>query len=424
MISVKEFIKRRNNLIEKLEDNSLSIIFSGMSKTASADEDFNFLVNRNFLYLTNIEEEGCIYLIKKYGGITETILFILEYDPIVEKWTGKRLTSEEASELSGENNILYLSQFDSELDNLLKSNKFNKVYIDLEDELKIGKDLYTKTLASSIKEKYNLEIEDIYPLIVRLRMIKSEAEIEEFKEAIRKTNNALMDTVKHIKEGMYEYQLAARFLYNLEDYDNSVLSFPTIASSGVNACCLHYTAGKGILNKDNLILFDLGARHNTYCADISRTFPISGKFSPLQKTIYDIVLRCNKYMVSDVIKAGLTLKEINEYAKEFLATECVKAGLIKTKEEIVNVYYHSVSHSIGLDTHDPVVGKDKSINYRDVPLEENFIISDEPGLYFKEYNIGVRIEDDILVKKDHAICLSSSIIKEIEDIEKFMEKGE
>lgn len=421
MIEVKEFIQRREKLISKLEDNSLSIVYSGMPIKSSADEDFDFIVNRNFLYLTNIHEEGCMLMIKKSGGIVKETLFILPFDPLVEKWTGKRLTAEEGTALSGVTNILYSTQFESELDSELKSGKYEKVYFDLEEELKIGKNLTTISMKEKVENTFkNIKVLDIYPLIVRLRMVKSDAEIEEFKKAIEKTNNALMTTVKRVKEGLYEYQLAATFFYELQNYDRSELSFPTIASSGVNATCLHYTAGAGLLKNSDMILFDLGGRHNTYCADISRTFPISGKFSPLQKTIYEIVLNCNKYMIEKVIKPGLSLKEINLAAREFLATECVKANLIETKEDIDKVYYHSVSHSIGLDTHDPFVGSDPSINYRDVKLEERNIISDEPGLYFKELNIGVRIEDDILVTKNGAICLSSSIIKEVKDIEEFM----
>ena len=252
-------------------------------------------------------------------------------------------------------------------------------------------------------------------------MVKSEAEIEEFKKAIYKTDLGLKAIIKKIKPGLKEYQLKSLFYYTIQDFDNSELSFPTIVSSGVNATCLHYEEAKDEIKNNDLVLFDLGSRNNTYCADISRTYPANGKFTPLQKTIYEIVLNCNK-MVIENAKEGVTIKELNNMVIEFLATNCLKAGLINNKEEIEKYYFHSISHHIGLDTHDPVSSNDKSLKRVEIPLKEGNIISDEPGLYFKELGIGVRIEDDLLITKDGCINLSKDIIKEVEDIEKAFER--
>ncbi len=422
MIKREEFIERRSKLIDKMDDDSIAIIFAGVPKISSADEDFPFVVNRNFLYLTNIYQDGSILLINKTGGLISDTLYIHEYNEIYEKWIGKRLTIDEAKNISAVNNILYLNQFESDLSIILKNSSIKKIYLDLDEEIKIKEHLTTLELKDKLLNKYpSIKITNIYNDIISLRMVKSEAEIEEFKKAIYKTDLGLKAILNKLKPGLKEYQLKSLFYYTIQDFDNSELSFPTITSSGVNATCLHYDEAKDEIKNGDLVLFDLGARNNTYCADISRTYPANGKFTPLQRTIYEIVLNCNK-MVIENTKEGVTIKELNDKVIEFLSTHCLKAGLIKNKDEIDKYYFHSISHHIGLDTHDPVAKENETQKRWEVPLKEGNIISDEPGLYFKELGIGIRIEDDLLITKDGCVNLSEDIIKEIDDIERAMER--
>ncbi len=420
MISVSEFKERRRKLLDKMEDFSVAVLFAGTSKKQSADDTCPFLANRNFYYLTNIEQENSVLILLKGCGNTKEYLFISEYDEVKEKWYGKRLTTFEAIKLSGIENVLYVNSFDSMFGMILndKNSSFSNIsniYLDFDSEQKIGNNIFIETYINNLKLNYDTKnFIDIFPLIVRLRMVKSKQEIEEMKEAIAKTNIGLREIMKNLKEDTYEYKYAALFFYTIQDYDYSPLSFPTICASGVNATCLHYPTPLAKTNKNDLILLDLGAKNNGYCADISRTYPISGKFSELQKTIYSIVLGCNK-MVIETIKPGITIRELNDLVIDFLATHCLKANLIKCKEDIKKYYFHNISHHIGLDTHD--------ISFRDLPLEPGNIISDEPGLYFKELGIGVRIEDDILVTEEGSFNLSGNIIKEISEIEKFISRN-
>ena len=420
MIAVNEFKERRRKLLEKMEDFSVAVIFAGASKIQSEDETCPYLANRNFYYLTNIEQENSILILLKGCGNTKEYLFVSEYDEVKEKWYGKRLTSFEATKLSGIDNVLYLSSFDSMFGMILDDrnssfSNINNVYLDFSKEQKIRENLFIETYISNLKLNYdNKNFIDIYPLIVRLRMVKSKQEIQEMKEAIAKTNVGLREIMKSLKEDTYEYKYSSLFYYTIQDYDYSPLSFPTICASGVNATCLHYPTPLAKTKKNDLLLLDLGAKNNGYCADISRTYPISGTFSELQKIIYSIVLGCNK-MVIEMIKPGITIRELNNLVIDYLATHCLKANLIKNKEDIRNYYFHNISHHIGLDTHD--------CSFRDLPLEPGNIISDEPGLYFKELGIGVRIEDDILVTEEGRYKLSGNIIKEISEIEKFISRN-
>lgn len=415
MIQVKEIIERREKLYDCLKDNSVLILYAGVAKKKSADETYDFCVNKNFYYLTGVKQEGSILFVAKQDGIIKEYLFVSEYDELKEKWTGKRLTSDEARALSGIDNVMYLNAFESELDLILKKKdssfeRISMIYFDLEPENIIEGFKTVEETKDILKLNYPwLEVEDVYSKIVSLRMVKSKDEIAELKEAINKTNIGLKNILKKIRPGLYEYQLSSLFYYTIQDYDFSELSFPTICASGVNATCLHYPTPLTKIKDGDLVLFDLGSQNNFYCGDISRTYPANGRFSDLQRTIYTIVLECNKLII-DTIKPGITIKELNDIATNFMAKECVKAGLIQNESEIRKYYFHSIGHHLGLDTHDPAD--------RNLPLVPGNVITDEPGLYFKELGIGVRIEDDILVTEDGSYNLSGSIIKEIDDIER------
>lgn len=417
MIKAEEYALRREKLIEKLDDGSVTIIFAGVGKKRSADEDYDFVVNRNFYYLTGIEQDNSILMLVKSDGEVLTYLFIDEKDPKVEKWIGIKLTDDEAREISGIKNVCLRSSFEGKMlaafnEQMTHFGQINKLYLDLEDELKIDKCKSTKEFANEISAKLpNLKIEDVHDKIMKLRIIKSEAEIELIRDAIHTTDVALRNVLSKIKEARYEYNLRNIFEFTVKEDLNATLAFHSIVAAGKNAVILHYPSAQDVLKDGDLVLLDVGACKSNYCADISRTYPLDGKFSELQKKIYSIVLDCNK-QTAKFIRPGIALKEVQDFALNFLAEECFEKGLIPSKDRIRDVYYHSVSHHLGLDTHD---GTD-----RNSLLEPGMIITCEPGLYFKEYGIGVRIEDDVLVTKEGSEVLSADLIKEVEDIEKIL----
>ena len=212
-----------------MEDFSVAVIFAGASKIQSEDETCPYLANRNFYYLTNIEQENSILILLKGCGNTKEYLFVSEYDEVKEKWYGKRLTSFEATKLSGIDNVLYLSSFDSMFGMILDDrnssfSNINNVYLDFSKEQKIRENLFIETYISNLKLNYdNKNFIDIYPLIVRLRMVKSKQEIEEMKEAIAKTNVGLREIMKSLKEDTYEYKYSSLFYYTIQDYFDSFI---------------------------------------------------------------------------------------------------------------------------------------------------------------------------------------------------------
>ena len=342
-------------------------------------------------------------------------LFLNKMKILKKKWTGKRLKVEEAKEISGIKNVLFLNVYHSELNLILTKQKtgieeLSTLYLDLEPQNLLDDFKTTADIGQELTLNYPwLKLKDIYRTIILKRMVKSPAEVNEIQEAINKTNMGLKAILKKIRPGLYEYQLSSLFYYTIQDYDHSELSFPTICASGENATTLHYPFANSLIKDNDLVLFDLGSQNNFYCGDISRTYPASGAFTEQQKEIYKVVLNCNKEIIK-AIKPGVTLKELNALASEILAKGLLNLGIIQNESEIKKYYFHSIGHHLGLDTHDP--------SDRDLPLVPGNVITDEPGVYIKELGIGIRIEDDILVTEDGSYNLSNSIIKEVNDIEK------
>ena len=404
------FIKNRERLIENIENNTVLILFAGQDVCESEDESYPFIVNKNFYYLTGVNEQNDILLIANVEGKIRTEIFINSYDEFNEKWIGRKLFKEEIKELSGIENIAYLEDFQEILEDYCMHNY--KFILDNEDcqfKEPLGE---ARRLSMKLKAK-GLEVINAHPIIAKLRMVKQPEEIELIKKSIDITNEGIKALMNNIKPNLYEYQVESFFDQTIKFNGATKTAFKTIAAAGKNSCTLHYSINNTLINDGDLVLFDLGAEYKMYKADISRTIPANGKFTEKQKEIYNIVLKCQK-IVFDAIKPGVTTRDLNNIVLKFYMTELKRIGLIKNDNEVRKYYYHGVSHHLGLDTHD--------VNIGIVPLVEGNVITVEPGLYIPEYDFGIRIEDDALVTKDGCINLSQGIIKDIEDIEKFMLK--
>lgn len=412
---MSELRNRRDNLFSRMKEGSAAVIFAGAPKICSEDELYPFLSNRNFFYLTGIEQENSILLLVKGLGEKKVYLFVDEYNEVKEKWTGKRITFEEAGSIAEVENVYSTSSFEHMLSLALKEkdNQYGKIstlYLDLSPELKI-KDVYsTVNFEEFIHAEYpNVETANVYPIIRDLRMVKSSVEIRNIVNAIDLTNGGISQLILDMKPGLVEKSVADTFEFYGRKHGCYQLAFPTIVAGGKNATCLHYPQQKDALRDNTLVLFDLGYTYEGYSADISRTYPVNGTFTPLQRSIYEAVLACNKAVIN-YVRAGMTINDLQAYATEFLRKECISRGLMSEDGDIRRYYYHNVSHFLGLDTHDT--------GDRSKPLEDGNVITVEPGLYFAEHGIGVRIEDDVVIREGRGECLSKNIAKEVEDIER------
>ncbi|MGV8983525.1 aminopeptidase P family protein [Clostridium sp.] len=406
------YTRNRTNLCDILEENSITLMFAGEAPYKSADETYAFTPNRNFYYLTGLDREKMILMLVKRNGKVEETLFIEPNDPVMARWIGEKMPESEAKEISGIENIKLLGEFEEAFGSIMDRTKIDSLYLDLERQQFHLSMTSPQMFAKVAIERYPyLRIENIHHDISNLRLIKSEEEIELIREAIDITDRGIKELMRNSKAGMKEYALEAHFDFVLKTNGIKDYAFHTIAACGKNATILHYDQNNSELEDGKLILFDLGAQYKYYNADISRTFPVNGKFTNRQKQVYNIVLRAQE-AVTDIARPGILFSVLNETAKKVLAAGCIELGLIKDSSELSKYYFHGVSHYLGLDTHD--------VGSRDIELKPGMVLTNEPGLYIEEENIGIRIEDDILITKDGCENISKQIIKTVEEIEGFM----
>ena len=408
------FENNRKKIIGSLnEEKAVIFLFAGKPINKTCDQFFPFEPNRNFYYMTGIDKPHLIYMAIKNGEKIDETLFIERYDELKAKWDGKTIDEEESKKISNIENIKFLDEFEKISSNLIFRNNIETIYLDLENRyLDNTKDSFKQ--AEIIRKNYpNINIKNIYNNIGYSRVFKTPEEIENMKKAISITKEGIENMWQHTQPNMVEYELEAYFDYTLKANGVKDKAFNTILAGGKNATILHYGENNNKIEDGKLVLIDLGATYNYYNADISRTFPINGKFSERQKQIYNIVLEGQKKVI-EAIKPGLPFKRLNEILLEHYEVSLKEIGLIKDKSQISNYYYHGVGHYLGLDTHDVSGGLDG-----EALLKEGMVITVEPGLYISEEEIGIRIEDDVLITKTGYEVLSKDIIKTVDEIETF-----
>jgi len=408
--------QRRKNYLSRLDKESVTLLFSGEVKHKTNDQFYPFTVNRNFYYLTGIDEPNVVLMMIKKEEETLTKLYIRETTEFVRQWLGAYISKEEASKLSNvpQKHIHYMSDLKEHLKSMMQYGRARLLttpevlYLDLYQPSLTLKPIGEEDFADVIETYKQLTVKDANKHLSYLRMFKDEEEIKEMKNAINRTNHGLQQILLNLKEANNEQDLASLFLRETSMQGSKDLAFSTISASGKNATILHYEHNNQPIKKDGLILFDLGASSNNYSSDISRTYPASGTFTERQKELYNIVLDVEKKAIEQAT-VGTSWVELNKFAKDLLAKHCMDIGLIKEESEISKYYYHSIGHFLGLDTHD--------VGHYSLNLQPGMVITIEPGLYIAEEEIGIRIEDDILITEDGPVNLSKDIIKEIKDIE-------
>jgi Xaa-Pro aminopeptidase len=408
------YINNRRKLMNSIDDNSIVVLFSGKACKKTGDEFYQFTTDRNFYYLTGIQEEEHIVVLSKIKNEVSEKLFLKNLDLDKELWNGKTLRDSEGQELSGIKDVVYMKEFKSYMNRIIRGVEEVNLYLDLDREEMDEEASLANVFARKIIEKYpHIKVKNIAHKIAPLRMIKAEEEIAQMRNAIEITIEGVKALMKNARAGMKEYELEAYFDFECKKKGVKDYAFRTIAAAGKNAAILHYVENNSEIKDGDLILFDLGAQLNLYNADITRAFPVNGKFTERQKEVYEAVLRVNKAVIKK-IKPGVDSKELNAWAKDLIAEECIKLGLIKEKTEVSQYYWHSIGHNLGLDTHD------LGILGREFTFAEGMVFTVEPGIYITEESIGIRIEDDILVTKDGCEVLTKDMIKEIHEIEEFM----
>ena len=411
------YSNRRQKVLRSLQGNGMALFFSGKAPLRSEDEAYEFSVNRNFYYLTGLDREDMALLMYNIDGMIRETLFILPYDETLARWVGGRMSRQEASEISEVRDVRNSDELDDSVSMIM--NRMRK-----DNGFRFCFDMWHYTLdqeetpalryAKKLRDNYPyLQIKDIYPVLTAMRLVKDEYEISCMRKAIHTTNLGIRQMMKTSRPELNEMTMEGVFNFVLAQSLCRETAFKTIASSGERSTILHYSDNDQVMKDGELFLCDLGATYNHYCADISRTFPVNGKFTERQKEIYQIVLNAQK-IVEDNARVGVRMRDLNQMVVDYYKTELPKHGL---NEDVSEYYFHSVSHHLGLDTHDVDGGMG-------AVLQAGNVITNEPGLYIADEGIGIRIEDDLLITGTGCEVLSKEILKDPDEIEKWMSEGQ
>ena len=404
---------RRGAVLRAMAPDSMLVLYAGESVPASMDETYPFEANRHFFYLTGIRRENMALVLSRTVEGEKAVLFIEEPVPAMERWTGRRMTHGEAQQVSGIEDVRYIDGLQGYLSRLLTREAVSTAYFDCYRNALGDADSYNMARAKAFAaECPAVAIRDAHPLVSALRMCKDEQEIGLMRKAVELTDKGLRRVLSRLAPGQMEYQMQAEFEYEIRRNGAEGTAFATIAGSGINGCMLHYGTNHCEMKPDTLLLMDLGAKYEGYCADITRTYPVSGRYTPRQKEIYDIVLSANR-AVARAARPGVTLAQLNDLCKQVLADGLIALGKIKDASEIGIYYMHGVSHHLGIDTHDVAVAAQAE-------LAPGMVITDEPGLYIDDEAIGIRIEDDLLITQDGCEVLSEAIPRTTDEIEAIM----
>ena len=397
-IDTSEYINRRNMLSAKVGANTAVILFAGHAPVASLDESYPFLANRTFYYFCGIEQEDSVLILTKEGekDLFTPHLYIYPREPEKEKWTGKRLSTEEASQISGIRDVRVLEQLKSDIDDIISRGMI--IAWDESDNSHARAHL-EQELAKT--DRFD-SATDISGSVTLLRVIKSPAEVDAIRTAIRVTEECLEVLEQNLRPGMRECEATAILEGEMIKRGSLFQSFSTIAAGGENTLCLHYPTPKALIPDGAMLQIDTGARAGGYCSDISRAYAVNGKRDPRQQALFELICECKKTALA-AIHPGATIESVNIETRKTAAAGLRELGVISKSEPDAlavckNYYWHNTLHHMGLDVHD--------VCDREMVFVPGMVFAVEPGIYIPEWGFGFRVEDDVYLGEDGAQYLS------------------
>tara|TARA_E500000178_G_scaffold316541_1_gene336432 strand:+ start:77389 stop:78687 length:1299 start_codon:yes stop_codon:yes gene_type:complete len=427
-ININFFKNRRLNLAKDMEDNSVLLLNSSSTILRNNDTTFPFRQDSNFYYLTGFEEPDSIMLLMSSG---ESILFCREKNPDLEKWDGFMFGLEGAKQEFHFDKTFDIKLADELIPTLIQglSNLYSLIG---KDTLFDNKLISWMSKANSMeRHQENINLKDFSNTLGMKRLIKSNEEIELMRKSCEIAANAHINVMKNAKSGMTEFDLESMYLNEFKKGGSRFPSYNPIVAGGKNACVLHYIDNNKTINDGDMVLVDAGCEYGLYASDITRTFPINGKYSFEQREIYNIVLEAHN-KACQAIKVGASCLEPQIESETALSQGLKDIGLLHgSLDEILEkklfreFYYHKIGHWLGLDVHDDCP---YSINGEDIKFQENMVMTIEPGIYINDSadvderwkGIGIRLENDILATKLGYENLTKTVPSEPDAIEALM----
>ena len=423
-ISSHIYKKNRGKFMSRMKKNSFAVFNSNDIYPIGADSTFPFEQHRDIFYLTGIDQEETILLLSPQDKEIKNreILFVKETDKNIQIWEGPKLSKEDARLISGIEKILWLNEFDSTLKEITSQN--NGIYLNKNEHYRNNSETQTREDRFISKFKKEYPTHSVYrsnPILQHIRSIKDPLEINQIKKACDITEMGFRRILKFIKPGIWEYEIEAELLHEFISNRSKGFAYSPIIASGKNANILHYIKNNSQCRSGELILIDSAAEYGNYCSDLTRTIPVSGRYSVRQKAIYNAVLNV-KREATTLLTPGNLWKEYHEEVGKIMTAELLKLGLLDKndvrKQDPKNPAYkkyfmHGTSHHIGLDTHD--------YGLLNEPFEPNMVFTVEPGIYLPDEGFGIRIEDVVVVQESgDPINLMKNIPIEIDEIESIM----
>ncbi len=436
-IERKEFARRRKRLMEMMGDSAIAILPSAPVRTRNRDVEFPFRPDSDFYYLTGFPEPEAVAVIAPGRTQGEYLLFCRERDPDMEMWNGERSGLEGACDVYGADDAFPIGDIDDILPGLIEHRErvFYAMGYYPEFDQRVLAWVNRLRTRSRAGVSTPAEFVALDHLVHDMRLYKSKSEIRLMRKAMDIAVRAHRRAMAVCRPGMREYQIEAELLHEFMQQGSRTPAYPPIVAAGANACVLHYTANSGSLKNGDLLLIDAGAEFEYYASDITRTFPVNGRFSPEQRAIYELVLAA-QHAAIDKVRPGNHWNDPHEAAVRVLADGLVALGLLRgrvsniiAKERYKKFYMHRTGHWIGMDVHD--VG-DYKVGGEWRVLEPGMVATVEPGVYIKGgekgiarkwWDIGVRIEDDVLVTRDGPEVLTQGVPKTVREIEAVMGHG-
>jgi Xaa-Pro aminopeptidase len=434
MIAPSEFKQRRKRLMRRMKKNAVALLASAPSTHRNRDVEHPYRQNSDFHYLTGFDEPSAVIVLAPGRKEGEFVLFCREFDQTQAVWTGKHAGLEGAASEFGADQAYAIGRLDELLPGLLDGRE--RVYYAVGEDDRVDQAVMdaVKELRGKVRAgaKPPTQFMSLDPLLHELRLRKSEAEIAIMRRAADVSASAHRRAMQACRPGMHEYQVEAELLHEFARHGLRFQAYPAIVAGGENACVLHYTQNGDLLRDGDLLLIDAGAECECYAADITRTFPVNGRFSAAQRALYELVLEAQAAAIK-AARPGKRWIEPHEAAVRALVKGLVALGLLKGRvskliedEAYKKFFMHRTGHWLGMDVHD--VG-DYKIGDEWRVLEEGMVLTVEPGLYIssahedidpKWRGIGIRIEDDVLVTKDGCEVLTAGAPKSVDEIEALM----
>ena len=419
-IDSKLFKKNREKFASKMPTNTIAIFNSNDLMPKNADQLMAFKQNSDLFYLSGIDQEETILIIIKHSSIFRSILFIRETNDTIKIWEGSKLAKNDAEAISGIDTIFWNTEFESKISSIMK--QCNIVFLNSNEHARAVITVETRDARFKkwIKVKFPKHIyKKAADMIYPIRAIKGLEEVSLIQKACDITKIGVSKVISTLKPGIYEYEIEAEIIREFLLNKSRGFAYDPIIASGSNACILHYGSNNEVCKDGDVVLMDFGAEYANYASDLTRCFPVNGRFTKRQKKIYNAVLNVMKQS-KNMLKQGIVLSEYEKEVGSFMEKELVDLGLISSREVSKSTgtpaykkyYMHGTSHHLGLDVHD-VSGPNQI-------LSEGMVLTCEPGIYVPEEGIGIRLENDILITSNGHVDLMSEIPIEADEIEELM----